>query len=287
MRRHRASASSSASPVTRTARPSRPMASAWRSSAPTTRTRPTSCRRRYGSWTCRAASRATSPRRSTGPSASGPGATCRWPMRLPARLWLDDETLVAVVGDNGRNLPYRFGLDGTATPMMDATSTDRGRRHRGRQAARSRSPPPSTAGPARSGWSRSGGLRQVTREGSAWLRRFPTVELTELSLDGPGGPIQAWLASPVGAGRQAAADRPPHPRRADRRLGAGRHDRRDRAVRGRVPRPHAEHPRLGHVRQPVGQGALDRMGRRRRSRCDGIRRRPRPARPRRPRPPRR
>ena len=47
-----------------------------------------------------------------------------------------------------------------------------------------------------------GGLRQVTREGSAWQRRFDGVDLEELRLPGPAGPIQAWLASPRGAGRK-------------------------------------------------------------------------------------
>ncbi|MFK8843549.1 hypothetical protein, partial [Escherichia coli] len=44
-----------------------------------------------------------------------------------------------------------------------------------------------------------GALRQVTREGSAWQRRFAGVDLDELTLPGPAGPIQAWLASPRGA----------------------------------------------------------------------------------------
>ena len=34
------------------------------------------------------------------------------------------------------------------------------------------------------------------------MSRFPRVELDELWLDGPGGPIHAWLASPIGAGRR-------------------------------------------------------------------------------------
>ena len=48
----------------------------------------------------------------------------------------------------------------------------------------------------------AGRLRQLTREGSGWQRRFPAVDLQELMLEGPGGPIQAWLASPSGAGRR-------------------------------------------------------------------------------------
>ena len=47
-----------------------------------------------------------------------------------------------------------------------------------------------------------GRLRQISRDGSAWQRRFPAVDLAELELDGPAGPIHAWLASPRGAGRR-------------------------------------------------------------------------------------
>ena len=105
-----------------------------------------------------------------------------------------------------------------------------------------------------------GALRQVTREGSAWQRRFDGVELEELSLPGPAGPIQAWLASPRGAGRKRLPDDPPHPRRPDGGLGPGWHARRDGAVRGRLPRADAEHPRLDDVRRPVGARACPPAG---------------------------
>ena len=120
---------------------------------------------------------------------------------VPGPVWLDDETIVAIVGDNGRNLPYRFGLDGGTTPMMNparqiaAAGID--------VAAGQVAITAAVDGLAGEVWMvEERGLRQVTREGSAWLRRFPMVDLTELSLDGPGGPIQAWLASPAGAGRR-------------------------------------------------------------------------------------
>jgi dipeptidyl aminopeptidase/acylaminoacyl peptidase len=52
-------------------------------------------------------------------------------------------------------------------------------------------------------WAIEGGaMRPLSREGSAWQRRFPGVELAELELDGAAGPIHAWLASPTGAGRR-------------------------------------------------------------------------------------
>jgi dipeptidyl aminopeptidase/acylaminoacyl peptidase len=119
----------------------------------------------------------------------------------PGPVWLDDETVVAIVGNRGRNLPYRFTLDATAMPMMDP---DRQIAAAGIEAAGGRvAISAAVDGLASEVWmAEAGGLRQVTREGSAWLRRFPVVELTELTLDGPGGPIQAWLASPADAGRK-------------------------------------------------------------------------------------
>jgi dipeptidyl aminopeptidase/acylaminoacyl peptidase len=38
----------------------------------------------------------------------------------PAPAWLDEEHIVAIASDRGRVLPYRFGLDGTTAPLIDA-----------------------------------------------------------------------------------------------------------------------------------------------------------------------
>ena len=81
---------------------------------------------------------------------------------------------------------------------------------------------------------------------------------------------------------EAPADDPPHPRRPDGSLGPGWHARRDGAVRGRLPGADAEHPRLDHLRRPVGQGPVRQLGRHRRRGRARIRRRPREAGPRRP-----
>jgi dipeptidyl aminopeptidase/acylaminoacyl peptidase len=119
----------------------------------------------------------------------------------PGPTWLSNDALAVIVGDRGRDVPYRVTLDGAATPMIDpdlriaACGLDVAGDRIAISAA--------LDGQAGEVWAvENGGVRQVTREGSAWQRRFEGVELTELSLPGPAGPIQAWLASPRGAGRR-------------------------------------------------------------------------------------
>ena len=119
----------------------------------------------------------------------------------PGPLWLDDGSLAVIVGTNGRGIPYRVELDGGAEPLIDPDT----------RLASSGIDIASGAiaisgaldGSAGEVWAvEAGRLRQITREGSAWQRRFPGVELAELQLKGPAGPIHAWLASPPGAGRR-------------------------------------------------------------------------------------
>ncbi|MGH2445308.1 MAG: S9 family peptidase [Candidatus Limnocylindria bacterium] len=115
--------------------------------------------------------------------------------------WDGNDAVVAVVGDRGRNLPYRITLDGRAEPLVDRgipLATAGVAVANGRVAISG-----AVDGSAAEVHAVEGGrLRQVTREGSAWQRRFPRVEMTELELDGPAGPIQAWVASPAGARRR-------------------------------------------------------------------------------------
>ena len=116
-------------------------------------------------------------------------------------VWLDDTSLGVIIGDRGRNLPYRVGLDGVATPLTDATARIA---CSGIQVAGGRVAV-SAALDGQAGEVRAiehGTLRAISREGSGWQRRFPPVELSEIDVDGPGGPIHAWLASPAGAGRR-------------------------------------------------------------------------------------
>jgi dipeptidyl aminopeptidase/acylaminoacyl peptidase len=119
----------------------------------------------------------------------------------PGPHWLDPASIGIIVGTNGRDVPYRVSLDGTAEPMIDpetriaSSAIDVAE---GRVAVAA-----AIDGGAGEVWmADSGRLRRVTREGSAWLARFPRVELTEMWLDGPAGPIHSWVASPPGAGRR-------------------------------------------------------------------------------------
>jgi len=115
--------------------------------------------------------------------------------------WDGNDGVLAVIGDRGRNLPYRLDLDGGATALVDPDL---------RLAA---------SGIAVGGGSivisaaldgsatelhavTDGRLRPITRDGAGWQRRFPGVEITEMAFDGPGGSIQSWLASPIGSGRR-------------------------------------------------------------------------------------
>ncbi len=120
----------------------------------------------------------------------------------PGPVWIDDRSIAVTVGTNGRNIPYSVDLDGGLEPMVDPTraiAANGVRTAAGRVAVSA-----AVDGGAGEVWEvASGVLRQVTREGSAWMRRFPRVVQTEVLVDGPGGQIQAWLGSPVAAGRRA------------------------------------------------------------------------------------
>jgi dipeptidyl aminopeptidase/acylaminoacyl peptidase len=117
----------------------------------------------------------------------------------PGPAWLTDDAIAVIVGERGRDIPYRVTLDGQAAPMVDPKLrvAASGIEVAGDRVAVSAA----VDGLAGEVWAiEEGQLRQVTREGSGWQRRFDRVELRELSLPGPAGPIHAWLASPPGAG---------------------------------------------------------------------------------------
>jgi dipeptidyl aminopeptidase/acylaminoacyl peptidase len=113
----------------------------------------------------------------------------------PGPIWLDAATLLTIVSDRGRNLPYRVSLDGGAVPLADpdrlvaaaiqAAGPDRIAISAGRD------------GRAGELYAVEGGsLRQLTRNGSAWQERFPLPRWDERWIDGPGGPVQVWVVSP-------------------------------------------------------------------------------------------
>lgn len=120
---------------------------------------------------------------------------------VPGPIWLDDGTLGVIVGDSGRDVPYRITLQGDATPLVDRTIPVAA----AAIAAAGTTVVVCAALDGASGdlWAIGGGrMRRIGREGSSWQDRFPRVELTEHHFDGPAGPIHAWVASPAGAGRR-------------------------------------------------------------------------------------
>jgi dipeptidyl aminopeptidase/acylaminoacyl peptidase len=119
----------------------------------------------------------------------------------PGPCWLADGSLAVVVGDRGRGLPYRVGLDGETTPMVDPAMAfaAAGIDSAGDVIVISAG----ADGSAADLWTiHPGGARRISTDGSRWQRRFPAVELEELAFEGPAGPIQAWLASPATARRR-------------------------------------------------------------------------------------
>ena len=119
----------------------------------------------------------------------------------PGPVWLDDGSVGVIFGERGRNLPFRIDLDGVATPLSDPAQRIA---CAGIAAAGGRIAV-SAAIDLRAGEVHAvegGSTRPITRDGSAWQRRFPALELAEMELEGPGGPIHAWLASPSDAGRR-------------------------------------------------------------------------------------
>ena len=113
-------------------------------------------------------------------------------------FWLDDTSVVALLTVRGRSVPWRFDMRGGAEPepLVDpalrvVTS--------GLQAANGNV----TVNAQVDGTSlelsavRHGQVRRMTRNGSAWQRRFPLPRLEEIDLAGPAGRIQAWIYSPT------------------------------------------------------------------------------------------
>lgn len=141
--------------------------------------------------------------------------------------WVDDRTIVAVVTDRGRSLPWRFPVDpatgraaGDPEPLLRdgvdvyslAATSSPGvpgdRRVTVVGCAGSgpmelftvplgRASVPPGAAPTRAGAALA--PRRRTTMGGSWSSRFDWPEMRELEAPGPGGPIHTWIASPAGA----------------------------------------------------------------------------------------
>ena len=116
-------------------------------------------------------------------------------------IWLPDGSLLVLVSDAGRNIPYRVTLDGTPAPLVEAgrvVGAGLDVSHSGRIAL-------SAAVDARAGelyGVEDGRIRRISADGSAWQSRFPRARWEERRAAGPGGAIQYWLASPEDAGTE-------------------------------------------------------------------------------------
>lgn len=117
----------------------------------------------------------------------------------PGPAWLDEAELATLVGDRGRDLPYRVSPSRPPEPLVDRAAP----MVASVIAAAGGAVVIAAAVGGRAGELyaiEDGQLRRVTREGSAWQRRFRLPQIAEMELPGPAGAIQAWLASPADAG---------------------------------------------------------------------------------------
>jgi dipeptidyl aminopeptidase/acylaminoacyl peptidase len=122
---------------------------------------------------------------------------------VEAPQWDGNDQLLITVGRRGRVLPYRVPrATGGLEPLVDESTrliagtvtAQHGRRFM-------------TAawdGRASELYALTdGSLQRLTTLGARWENRFRGFSLDELTVPGPGGPIQVWLASPDGAGAGA------------------------------------------------------------------------------------
>ena len=119
-------------------------------------------------------------------------------------IWLDERSLLVLVGSRGWNLPYRVDLDGAAEPLVDPTARANGSGLDSSTPSRRLAMTAGVDGRSADVYAieADGELRQVTREGSRWQSSFPEPRIEEVELPGRGGPIPGWLASPRTAGRR-------------------------------------------------------------------------------------
>jgi dipeptidyl aminopeptidase/acylaminoacyl peptidase len=120
----------------------------------------------------------------------------------PGPTWADDATVVAIVSDAGRAVPWAFPLSPTRgpageppRPLADAgigadcvSVAVGGGTVSVLGALGTRAPELMTA--------EDGGLRSRTTIGSRWQGRFRWPAMRCVSVPGPAGPIDTWIASP-------------------------------------------------------------------------------------------
>jgi dipeptidyl aminopeptidase/acylaminoacyl peptidase len=116
-------------------------------------------------------------------------------------LWLDEETLVALVSDRGGCRPFRFRLDGEPEPLIDDTEVVCASLAVGGGRIAVVAAEPGSAGEVYE--VAHGRLRPLTRDGSRWLTPH-RIEPERFSVRARGGPpIDGWLVPARGRRRRA------------------------------------------------------------------------------------
>ena len=113
-------------------------------------------------------------------------------------FWLADGSLLAMVGDSARNLPYRFERDGTYHRLLEPDQVvGAGLAVAGERIAMSAGLSGHAAELyALEDWAEPPArLRRLTTIGSGWQRRVGAPVWEEHWIRGPGGKVQAWVVS--------------------------------------------------------------------------------------------
>jgi dipeptidyl aminopeptidase/acylaminoacyl peptidase len=128
--------------------------------------------------------------------------------------WVDGATIVAIVTDRGRSVPWRFPIDPrTGRPAGPPAPLTRGDLAVHSFAATADPAVPRDRRITVVGCIGSGPMdlstvaldapampRRRSTFGGRWAERFEWPEMRELEVPGAGGPIDTWVASPAGAG---------------------------------------------------------------------------------------
>ncbi len=136
----------------------------------------------------------------------------------PGPAWADERTVIALVTDRGRSVPWRFPVDpadgrpaGDPAPIVRADAACRDL-----DVAAASEDRPATIGVVGTLDGRAMELMTIehdergrrprlvrrTTMGAAWQDAFIAPEMRRHDIPGAGGPIETWVASPPGAGRR-------------------------------------------------------------------------------------
>ena len=132
-------------------------------------------------------------------------------------VWVDDRTLVGVVSDRGRSLPERWVIDPVTGTLVEGPSASERSAHGPWADATTHTIASLGGGLVATLGTLHGRAMDLmtvdlnvpasqrvfatrTTTGSAWQRRFRQPEMRRIEVPGDGGSIEAWIASPPGAG---------------------------------------------------------------------------------------